>query len=400
VNRAADIAEARTRPTSPGGGRARRLLERYIALDTVLLSLLAVLLALVIGAFIIALSDLDALKQGDIAQILRTVRDAYKAIPVGAFGSMQGLSETLLATTPFLIAGLAVTLSFRGGLFNIGATGQMIFGGIAAVWVGFSMHGPGIVQVPLAILAGMVAGGLWGGVAGYLKARTGASEVITTIMLNYIAIYFLQWILKTSTFKRPGRNDPISRSVNVEGRLPKLFSFTDDTLRAHTGILLGLVAAMLVWYLLSRTTTGFEFRALGVNPDAARYAGMRPATLTVLVMLMSGALSGLAGASEVLGGSTGYRMTNTFGGDIGFDAIAVALLGRSTPSGTVFAAFLFGILQGGGREMQVESGVPIDLVLVLRALIVLFIASPLLIRAIFRVQARAGRGSEATAVTA
>jgi ABC-type uncharacterized transport system permease subunit len=365
----------------------RGFLHRIVMMNTVLLSFLAVVSALIIGAFVIALSDIDALKSGDFGGIADTIWTAYKAIPIGAFGSLRGISETLLATTPLLITGLAVTLSFRAGLFNIGATGQMLIGGMCAVWVGFTMHGPGIIQIPLGLLAGVVGGAAWGAIPGVLKAYTGASEVITTIMTNYIASYLVLWLLKTDEFQRPGRDDPISKDVNIHGRLPRLFGFLDrpaTELRVHIGFFIALAMAVLVWWVLSRTTKGFEFRALGANADAARYAGMSPAALTVLVMVLSGALAGLAGGTEVLG--TQFRATQTFAGDIGFDAIAVSLLGRTTPLGTALAAFLFGVLQAGGQRMQLDSGVPIDLILVLRALIVLFIAAPLLIRWIWRIK--------------
>ena len=265
----------------------------------------------------------------------------------------------------------------------------MFLGGMFAVWIGFSMHGPTIVQVPLGLLAGAVGGALWGFIPGILKARTGAHEVITTIMLNYIAAFLVLYLLKTDFFQVEGRNDPISKPVNSEGRLPKLLGFLDRSdLRVHVGLLVAIGAAIFVWWLLYRSTTGYEVRALGANADAARYAGMRPAMLTVLAMVLAGALAGLAGASEVLG--TEGRVTQSFAGDIGFDAIAVALLGRSSPIGVVLAALLFGALQAGGRQMQVATDVPIDLIIVLRALIVMFIAAPALIRMIWRVGGREG----------
>jgi simple sugar transport system permease protein len=288
--------------------------------------------------------------------------------------------------TPLLLAGLAVAVTFRAGLFNIGGTGQMLMGGMGAVFIGFSMSGPGIIQVPLGVAFGMLCGMAYGAIPGLLKARAKVHEVISTIMLNAIAASLVLWMLKTEAFRREGRRDPISKLVEPEGRLPKLFGFLDrPELRAHIGFVIAICAAIFFWWLLERTTLGFELRAQGANSDAALYAGMKPGTLIVTSFVIAGAFAGLAGSSEVLG--TQGRATQSFAGDIGFDAIAVALLGRSTPVGTVLAAFLFGALQAGGQKMQVQTGVPVDLVLILRALIVLFIAAPQLMRAIWRVKA-------------
>ena len=375
-------------PAEPPSGM-KRVAHKVAGMGGVTTTLLAIVSALIIGALVIALSDVDALKSGDIGSILSTIGTAYWALLRGAFGSLRGISETLVATTPLLLAGLAVALTFRAGLFNIGATGQMLIGGMFAVFVGFTLDGPGIVQIPLAILAAIIGGALWGFIPGFLKARTGAHEVITTIMLNYVASFLVLYFLKTDIFQVAGRNDPISKPVSEHGRLPRLFGFLDrPDLRAHLGVLLAIAAFFFVWWLLTRSTTGFEMRALGANADAARYAGMRPAMLTILAMCMSGALAGLAGASEILG--TEGRATQTFAGEIGFDAIAVALLGRSTPIGVALSALLFGALQAGGRQMQVATDVPIDLIVVLRALVVIFIAAPALIKVIWRVGGEAG----------
>ncbi len=368
------------------GGLLQRLWARVDTTNAVVLPLLAFVSALVVGVFVIALSDIDKLREGDFGGILTTIKDAYLALPAGAFNGWRPINETIVATTPLLLAGLAVAITFRAGLFNIGGTGQMLMGGMGAVYVGFSMNGPGIIQVPLGVLAGMVMGMAWGIIPGLLKARAGVHEVISTIMLNLIAGSLVLWMLKTDTFGREGRNDPISELVTAEGRLPRLVGFLGrPELRAHVGFLIAIAAAFFFWWLLERTTLGFEIRAQGSNSSAARYAGMKPANLMVLSFVIAGGFAGLAGASEVLG--TQGRATQGFAGDIGFDAIAVALLGRSTPTGTVLAAFLFGALQAGGQKMQVDTGVPVDLVLILRGLIVLFIAAPLLMKAIFRIKA-------------
>ena len=367
-------------------GFVRRVFDRIDTTNAITLPLLAFASALIIGTLVIALSDIDKIKDGDIGGIVTTIKDAYLALPSGAFNGWQPISETILATAPLLLAGLAVAITFRAGLFNIGGTGQMLMGGMGAVYVGFSMNGPGIVQVPLGIVVGMLCGMVWGIIPGLLKARTGVHEVISTIMLNFIAGSLVLFALKTQMFVREGRADPVSKLVTPEGRLPRLFSFLDrPELRAHLGIVIALCAALFFWWLLERTTLGFEIRAQGANSDAARYAGMKPGVLMVTSFAIAGGFAGLAGVGEVLG--TQGRATQGFAGDIGFDAIAVALLGRSTPIGTVLAAFLFGALQAGGQKMQVDTGVPVDLVLILRALIVLFIAAPLLMKSIWRIKA-------------
>ncbi len=363
-------------------------MERFDAKNVLLVPALAVVSALIVGALIVAATDIDRLKHGDFGGIVTNIADAYKALFVGAFGSWSGISETLVFATPLLLTGLAVALSFRSGLFNIGATGQLLMGGMAAVYVGFSMHGPGIVQIPLAMLAGVVAGGIWGGVLGLLKARTGAHEVITTIMSNYIAGFLALWMLKTDAFKPSGSLNPISKTVSSEARLPKLLGWIDSGLRADIGFLIAIAAAVGMWWLFRKSKLGFELRTVGTNADAARYAGMKIGTLTVTALAMSGGLAGLGGAIKVLG--TTPQVTATFAGDIGFDAIAVALLGRNTSSGTVLAALLFGALEAGKTQMQLDADVPLDLVLVIRALIVLFIAAPMLTRMIWRLKSSGG----------
>ena len=361
--------------------------SRLNRMSSLVITLLAVVSALVVGAVIIILSDVERLGNGEIGAAFSELFTAYSALVRGSIGSLRALSETVNNSTPFIIAGVSVALAFKTGLFNIGATGQMLAGGLATTWVGFVMDGPAIVQIPLALLAGLVGGALFGAIPGVLKARTGAHEVITTIMLNYIASFMLLWLLTTDLFQRPERTDPISKFVSDASRLPKLFGFLEgrSDLTAHSGLLLALATVVAFWWFLERSKMGFEFRAFGMNADAAEYAGMRAKRLTVLGMVVAGGVAGLAGAVEILG-RYGYA-TQSFAGTIGFDAIAIALLGRSTPLGTLLAALLFGALQSGGRTMQATTDVPIDLIVVLRALIVMFIAAPLLVKAIWRVKA-------------
>jgi len=351
-------------------------------------TMLALVASLIVGAIIIVVTDIDALKNGDFGKAFSTVLTAYRSLFEGSLWGLRSLSNTITGTTPLLLSGLAVSVAFKAGLFNIGATGQMLAGGMTALWVGFVMTGPGWLQVPLAVLAGAIGGALFGGIAGVLKARTGAHEVITTIMLNSIAGFLVLWLLKTTVFQREGRPDPISKLIADEAHLPRLFGFLQgrSDLVAHAGFFVALLATYAYWYLLNRTTLGFELRATGLNSEASQYAGMKSKTLMVVAMLFAGGFAGMAGATEVLG-TYGYASTS-LAGNIGFDAIAVALLGQSTPIGTLVSALLFGALQAGGRSMQANTDVPVDLIIVLRALIVMFVAAPLLVKAMFRVKSQ------------
>jgi simple sugar transport system permease protein len=279
------------------------------------------------------------------------------------------------------LTGLSVALAFKSGLFNIGAQGQFIFGAIGASYVGFHFHLPGSVHILAAILAGMMLAAIWGGIVGVLKARTGAHEVIVTIMMNYIAGYFILWLLKTKAFLRPFRIDPIAPEIGVNARLPHL---AGPNLRIHAGIFIALGAAIFVWWLLSKSTIGFKFRAVGANAAAAKTAGISVPFVITSTMMLCGALSGLGGAVHVLGSE--YALNTDIAGSFGFDAITVALLGRAQPFGTVLAAILFGALRTGGRTMQSNTGTPLDIVLVIQALIVLFIAAPAFVRFVFRLK--------------
>ena len=350
----------------------RVVVTRFDIEQILLVPVLAVVIALVLGGIIMLATGVD----------LPTICEAFTALFTGAVGSTSAISETLTAAAPLTLAGLGLALGFRAGLFNIGAEGQLIFGGMAAVVVGFAFTNlPVYVHLPLALLAGALVGALWAAIPGWLKAATGAHEVITTIMLNFVALRFTDYLLRNPPIQKPGRSDPISQSVLASAQLPKLFAWYDPTLRVHAGILITLLAVAVVYWLLFRTTIGFEFRSSGSNPEAARYAGMRSGLIIVLVMACSGALAGLAGANQVLG--VLGRASPGFSGGAGFNAIAVALLGRSHPVGVLFAGLLFGALEAGGREMQVSAGVRIDLIAIIQALIIIFVAAPMLVRAIF-----------------
>lgn len=355
----------------------RRLLERAAPSraryeDLVVVPLFAVVVALVLGGVAMLATNVD----------LATIGRAYVALAYGSFGSIGAISETLTAAIPLVFAGLGLALGFRAGLFNIGAEGQVLMGGMAAVIVGFAFTGlPFAVHLPLALLAGILVGAAYAAIAGWIRAATGAHEVILTIMLNLTSYRLVDYMLRLPSIQRPGRADPISSSVLPSAELPRLLTFIDPNLRLHAGLFLMLAAVFAVHVLLFRTRLGFEFRASGENPNAARVAGMKSGVLIVAVMALGGALAGLAGANQVLG--VLGRASPGFSAGIGFTAIAVALLGRSHPVGVLLAGILFGALQAGGRQMQVDAGVRMDLIGIIQALIIVFIAAPLLVRAIF-----------------
>lgn len=310
-----------------------------------------------------------------------SIYDVNLARESGFFRGFYPLSETLVTAIPLLFAGLAVALAFRSGLFNIGAQGQFIFGAIGASYVGFAYEFPPLIHVPLVLIAGIVLGGLFGGFVGLLKAKTGAHEVIVTIMLNYIASLFILWLLKTQAFLREERQDPIAPEVNSSAQLPKLLG---EDLRIHLGIFIALGVTWFVWWLLTRSTLGFKFRAVGANSNAARTAGISVPFVTTATMFISGGLAGLGGAVHLIG--TEYALTAGIAGSIGFDAITVALLGQATPLGTLLGALLFGALQTGSRTLLSNTGTPSEIVQVMQALIVLFIATPMLLKKVFRLR--------------
>jgi simple sugar transport system permease protein len=350
----------------------RATVSRHDIEEIYVVPLLAVLIALFLGGLIMLATGVG----------IDTIGKSFQALLFGSVGSVYALSETLTAAAPVTLAALGIALAFRAGLFNIGAEGQLLMGGMAAVVVGFAASGlPSAIHLPLALLAAMLAGALWGAIAGWLKAATGAHEVITTIMLNLIAMRLVSYVLRNPPVQRPGRADPISQSILPTAELPRILAWVEPNFRLHAGFLITLAVVALVYWLLFRTTRGFEFRAAGLNPDAARYAGMRSGMIIVVVMAIAGALAGLAGANQILG--VLGRASPSFSSGIGFDAIAVALLGRSHPVGVLFAGLLFGALEAGGRQMQASAGVSIDLIAIIQALIIVFVAAPMLVRAVF-----------------
>ncbi|WP_069385617.1 ABC transporter permease [Cellulosimicrobium cellulans] len=368
-----------------------------------LVSLLAIVAALVIGGVLIAAADPEV--QEAATYFFARPTDTLQAIWDAVFGAyialfqgsvvnvaapdleraLRPLTETMTVSVPLILAGLGLGIGFRAGLFNIGAQGQIILGGIFAGFIGFTFDLPPGLHLVLAVLGAALGGAIWASIAGVLKARTGAHEVIVTIMLNNIAVYLVAYLLTTPAFQREGSSNPISPPIPGSATFPLLLG---EGFRLHLGFVLALLAAVGVWWLMERSTLGFRFRAVGENPHAARTAGMSVAWATVWVMALAGGLAGLAGSAQVLG--TEKVLTAGVAASFGFDAITVALLGRSRPLGTVLAGLLFGALRAGGFAMQARTGTPIDIVLVVQSLIVLFIAAPPLVRAIFRLPTPGG----------
>ncbi len=383
-------------PPSPAPvreGPAQRLRAAVLGASARLTGL-AVAAALGIGAVVLALSaeeTREALDDGlgpALVAGASAVGRAYSALLQGSVGSLGALSETLVAATVLILTGLAVAVPLRAGLFNIGGEGQVIAGGLVGGAVGFAVTGlPLPVHLPLAIVAAGLGGAAVGWLPGFLKARTGAHEVISTIMLNNTLTFVLIWILTLPLVQVEGRSDPISRQVLDSARLPRLL----EGLRVDAGIILAVLVAVWVLWFLDRSTTGLELSAVGANPAAATAAGMDPARTTVTAMTVAGALAGLAGGALIVG--LQGRITPGFSAGLGFDGITVALLGRGTVVGTVLSGLLLGALKAGGRAMQARSGTALDLVVVIQALIIVFIAAPGVVRALFRVRADVGDGA-------
>jgi simple sugar transport system permease protein len=366
---------------------------RRIVMGNGFVSVLAVIVALFLGGLLIASTDKKVSESAGyffarpsdfLLALWNAMTKSYVALFQGSvFNPRQGLMpllETMTVATPLICAGLGVALAFRAGLFNIGAQGQIIISATLAAYVGFTWHLPFGLHLLLVIIMGVLGGAAWGAIVGILKARTGAHEVIVTIMLNYVALFLLDFLLNTAAFRRPGDNSPISLRLDETAAYPVIIPGS----RLHLGFLVAVLLTYGVWWMLNRSTIGFEFRAVGANPVAARTAGVKVPRATILVMAFAGALAAFGGVAQVAG--TEKVLTGGIAAQIGFDAITVALLGRSTPWGTFFAGLLFGAFRAGAVQMQIQTGTPIDIVLVVQSLIVLFIAAPPLIRSIFRLE--------------
>ncbi len=420
-------------------------------LDVMSMPALATLLGFLGGAIIIFVTS-----GGNFL----TVVSAYQGMIDGAFFKTRGLSETLVATTPYIFLGLGLAIGFKAGLFNIGVEGQFYIGAISAVWAGIAFRGlPAIIHLPLTLAAGAIGGAIWAGIPGILKARTGAHEVITTMMMNYVAFRFAEFVVSyplrdplstaVQTLRvaptaelwslwqiperlsdplnalgvaivfaligavfarwligRPGlaarMQTPSQRRVAIAGiaivigliifiALPPLsrvwWPFTDQYDRMHIGFLIALGAAGGVWWLMYKTTLGFEMRTVGANPDAARYAGINISRNIVITMALSGALAGLAGTTEALGVSICRCLPLFFSSGYGFDSIALALLAKNNPIGIVVGALLFGAMRNGADLMELNSGVSKYVISTIQALVLLFVAAPAMVRYLLRMRA-------------
>ncbi len=393
-------SEQKQERTEPPAASRWQVALRDIATGNAMVAFLALVLAVAFGSLLIGFTDERVRaaagyffsRPGDFfSSLWDAIWGAYTALVRGSIynsrasdfpTAIRPLTETLKFAAPLIMAGLGVALAFRAGLFNIGGRGQMLLGGAAAGWIGVKLGLPAPLHILLALAAAMAVGGLWGALAGFLKARTGAHEVIVTIMLNYVGFYLVFYALsEPNLLQAPGTTNPKSLPMKESATLPKLLG---DRFNLHLGFLFALIAVAVVWWLLNRSAMGFRIRAVGENPAAARVAGIDVGRTYTTVMLMAGALVGLAGANQVLGTVTS-GVTVDLDAGIGFDAITVALLGRSRPLGVLAAGLLFGAFKAGGFAMQASENIPVDIVLVVQSLIVLFIAAPPMIRAIFRI---------------
>ncbi len=349
-------------------------------LRALLIPILALVTALIAGALVMYLS-------GDNAQ------SAYTGLIQGAFGSAKGWAATIRKMVPLIFTGLSVAVAFKAGLFNIGASGQFMMGTVFSVFIGINFEGlPGFIHLPLALIFGILGGVLWGAIPGILKVYTGAHEVIVTIMLNYVAALFSGWTVYAggTQGQTPGplwdrTAGPISETPDVlaSARLPNLF---DPSFRIHYGIFIALAAVLFIWWLIYKTTIGFEIRTVGQDMKAARYAGIRVNWTVILTMGIAGGLAGLAGAVETLG--LNHKFAPEFGGQVGFDGITIALLGQTHPFGVVLSSFLFGAMDAGAARMQFDSRVSADIIQIIQALVLAFVAAPAIIRALYRIKRR------------
>ena len=439
----------------PGEVERRPLLRYLNALST---PLLAILTAFVLGALVIWLTSGD----------LTTVLEAYSGLFRGALTKERGLSESLIATVPYILLSLGVAVGFKAGLFNIGVEGQFYVGAVCAAWIGAVFRDlPAIIHLPLAIGAGAIGGAIWGGIPGYLKAKTGAHEVINTIMMNYVAFRLVEFLISGplkdpnssavqslpvasgaqvwTMYEVPQRlRDPLNAlavailfaflawllgrwlvsRASLRQRIPSdnqrrwvaigfglvigvltfvalppltrlWWPFQDPYDRLHIGLFIALLAAVLVWWLLWRTTIGFELRTVGANPNAARYAGINITRNIVAVMAISGGLAGIAGTIEVLGVTTCRCLPLFFSSGYGFDSIAIALLAKNAPFGIIAASFLWGAMRNGADLMELDSGVSKYIISLIQALVLLFVAAPAIVRWIYRIRAERREEEEA-----
>ncbi|MEK5174640.1 ABC transporter permease [Heyndrickxia sp. FSL W8-0496] len=332
-------------------------------LINILIPIISVLLGLIAGAIIMLISGYNPIS-------------GYLALWNGAFGDSFYIGETFRQVTPYILAGLAVAFAFRTGLFNIGVEGQLLVGWIVSVWVGLTFDLPKIIHLPLAIIAAVIAGAIWGFIPGLLKAKFRVHEVIVTIMMNYIALHVSNYIIRNVLSDESDTTAEVPASASLKSDF--LQSITDFS-SLHNGIYLSIIAAIIMWFLLEKTTKGYELRSVGFNQHASHYAGMNVNRNIIYSMAISGAFAGLAGAMEGLG-TFGFAFLQSSFSGVGFDGIAVALLGGNTAFGVVIASILFGGLRVGSLNMPIDANVPNELVEIVIALIIFFVASSYMIK--------------------
>jgi ABC-type uncharacterized transport system permease subunit len=392
----------------------QRIFVRKGFSSVILLPILAVFTALVIGGLIIAFTDQNTLAAwgnffnnplGALGATFTTIGNAYSAMFLGAFGNpveifrqlgiwirtgeskdllvaIRPIGDSLVVSVPYILAGLGVAIGFQCNLFNIGAEGQLYIGGLATAFVGYAVHGlPWYIHAPLAILAGALAAGIWGFIPGILKARFGAHEVINTIMMNYIAFRLTDYLVSGPMMAKGGI--PATPDVLPSAVLATIFP---NPVRLHWGFFIALGLAVLVYWILYKTTFGMEIRMVGANPKASKYAGISVPKTMALTLAISAALCGLSGSIHLLG--VDHRMVRAFSPGYGFDAIALALLGNSNPLGVVLASLLFGFLRGGAARMQSIAGTPVEIIRIIQGLVIVFIAAPEIIRGLFHLHSR------------
>ena len=368
-----------------GSQKSHRWIQQTWNLQPVLIPLYAILLAFIVGGILIALIGVNPF-------------EAYWALTRGMFGSPERIAGSIARSVPFIGSALALAFAFRAGLFNIGAEGQLLVGGLTAAWVGtwaFMADLPGILAIPIIIFAGFVGGGFWGGIPGVLRAKTGAHEVITTIMLNSIALFGTRWLINSTDpliLRDTAASVPRTEAISETARLPVLVH-SQPTL--HWGLLVMIGLCFIVAFILKRTTFGFETITVGTNPFASLYSGISVNRIIILAMLLSGGFAGIAAASEV-SGTNGFFQPGTFA-FIGFDGIAIALLARANPIAIIPAAFLWGALLSGAPLMQQEADVSIDVVRIIQAMVLLFVAADAIVRWVFHVRSRDGSSMDAAA---
>ena len=352
----------------------KKLFVTRAGIQEIAIPFLSIVTALAIGALIIGLAG-------------SSVARAYQGLLAGSFGKPRAIAETFVITTPYILSGLAVAFGFKCGLFNIGVEGQLYAGAVGAAFIGYAVKSlPHFAHLPLALLVGIAGGAVWGAIPGYLKAKTGGHEVINTIMMNHIMIRLTDYLVKNPMLD-PNASVPRTRYIEPTAYLPKIF----PDFRLHWGFVIALAAVFLIYFLLFKTTTGFEIRTVGFNQDAARYAGIRVQRNFIIAMAVSGGLAGLAGAGEVLG--LNHNLPAAFISGYGFDSIAIALLAKSGPFWIVPSSVLWAALRNGAGLMQVRAGISIDLINIVQAFVIMFIAAPRIVRWVYRLKTGKGKGA-------